>query len=80
MDVSLNKNVIINGVFIEEQCIRFSNKVKNVGVWLDQNLTMDKHIKLYCVTLLQNIGGHKPYQEIPPEVTSGTACSCNNIE
>ena len=28
---SLNQNVIINGVFIEEQCIRFSNEVKNVG-------------------------------------------------
>ena len=40
----LNSEVIINGIFLEEQCIRFSDEVKNVGVRLDRNLTMDKHI------------------------------------
>ena len=44
---SLNDQVIINGVFFEEQCISFSNEVKNVGVWLDQNLSVDKHVTLY---------------------------------
>lgn len=41
---SLNNEVIIRGVIFEEQCIRFSTVVKNVGVWLDMNLNMDKHI------------------------------------
>ena len=41
---SLNKEVIIRGVIFEEQCIRFSTAVKNVGVWLDINLNMEKHI------------------------------------
>ena len=31
---SLNREVVIKGVFFEEQCIRFSNEVKNVGVWI----------------------------------------------
>ena len=41
---SLNDEVIIKGVIFEDQCIRFSTEVKNVGVWLDRNLTMDKHV------------------------------------
>ena len=39
---SLNREVIIKGVIFEGQCIRFASEVKNVGVWLDRNLTMDK--------------------------------------
>ena len=41
---SLNREVIIKGVIFEEQCIRFSDEVKNVGVWLDKNLTMNKQV------------------------------------
>ena len=37
----LNKDVVINGVFVEGQCIRFSDEVKNVGVLLDKNLILD---------------------------------------
>ena len=56
---SLNKEVVIKGVIFEEQCIRFSNEVKNVGVWLDKNLTMDKHINQtvsHCYKILKDIG------------------------
>ena len=35
---SLNKEVLIKGVVFEEECIRFSEYVKNVGVTLDKNL------------------------------------------
>ena len=41
---SLDKQVLINGVFIGDQCIRFSNEVKNVGVWLDKNLNFNKQV------------------------------------
>ena len=34
----------VNGVIFENQTIRFSTEVKNVGVWLDKNLRMDKHV------------------------------------
>ena len=40
--ISLNREVIIKGVVFEGQYIRFASEVKNVGVWLDRNLTMDK--------------------------------------
>ena len=56
---SLNKQVIIKGVLFEEQCIRFSKQVKNVGVWIDNNLCMDKHVNSivsHCYKILKDIG------------------------
>ena len=41
---SLDGQVVINGVFIGDQCIRFSDEVKNVGVWLDKNLNFKKQV------------------------------------
>ena len=41
---SLNSEVIINGIIYKDQCIRFSDTVKNVGVTLDCNMTLDTHI------------------------------------
>ena len=61
---SLNNQVIINGVFIEEQCIRFSEEIKNVGVWLDQNLTMAAHINIvvsHCYKILRDVSRIKKY-------------------
>ena len=37
---SLKDQVVIKGTIIGEDCIRFSKEVKNVGVWLDENLIM----------------------------------------
>ena len=59
---SLNKEVLIKGVFFEEQCIRFSEIVKNVGVYLDKNLNMDAHVKnitSHCYKILKDIGSIK---------------------
>ena len=56
---SLNKGVIIKGVIFDGDCIRFSKEVKNVGVWLDSNLNMDKHINFitsHCYKILKDIG------------------------
>ena len=56
---SLQKEVIIGGTIIEQQCVRFSDEVKNVGVWLDKNLKMDKHVNhivSHCYKLLKDIG------------------------
>ena len=61
---SLEKEVKIKGVIIDEKCIRFSNEVKNVGVWLDTNLTMDKHVNSvvsHCYKLLKDIGRIRKY-------------------
>ena len=56
---SLNKQVIIKGVILGEQCIRFSEEVKNVGVYIDSNLTLKKHINnivSHCYKILKDIG------------------------
>ncbi len=61
---SLNKDVIINGFIFEGQCIRFSSEVKNVGVWIDKNLIMDKHINYiasHCYKILKDIGRIKKH-------------------
>ena len=53
---------MIKGVFIEEQCIRFSEQVKNVGVTLDKNLNMNKHVSnivSHCYKILKDIGSIK---------------------
>ena len=56
---SLKDQVVIKGTIIGEDCIRFSKEVKNVGVWLDENLLMDKHVNsiiAHSYKLLKNIG------------------------
>ena len=40
---SLENNVIIGGTVInDQQCIRFSGNVKNIGVWLDKHLDLKR--------------------------------------
>ena len=56
---SRSSDVIIKGTFIEGKCIRFSNEVKNVGVWLDKNLNLNKHVNKivsHGFKLLKDIG------------------------
>ena len=55
----LREQVIIRGAIIDGTCIRFSNKVKNVGFWLDENLDLSCHINKtvsHCYKLLKDIG------------------------
>ena len=61
---SLNNEIVINGIFLDGQCISFSDEVKNVGVWLDKNLLMDKHINnivSHCYKILRDIRRIKKY-------------------
>ena len=47
------------GTHIDGQCIRFSTKIKNVGVQLDQHLTMERQINQtvsLCYKQLRDIG------------------------
>ena len=61
---TLNNEVVINGILYQGQCIRFSSQVKNVGVWVDQNLSMEKHINSivsHCYKILRDISRIKKY-------------------
>ena len=56
---SLQDQVIIKGTFVGGQCIRFSRHVKNVGVWLDEQLNLKTHINKivsHSYKLLKDIG------------------------
>ena len=56
---TLEQQIIIRGTLIEDQCIRYSKAVKNVGVWLDEHLNMDKHVNnvvSHCYKILKDIG------------------------
>ena len=56
---SLEDRVIIRGTLVGKDCIRYSREVKNVGVWLDSNLRMEKQVNAivsHCYKLLKNIG------------------------
>ena len=56
---SLQNRVVIRGTFVGDQCIRFSSEVKNVGVVLDEQLNLKKHVNKivsHCYKLLKDIG------------------------
>ena len=56
---SLHHQIIIGGTIIGEDSIRFSKFVKNVGVWLDCIMKMDKQVNTivsHCYALLRKIG------------------------
>ena len=58
----LHNEVLIRGVLFEDQCIRFSDCVKNVGVYLDKNLNMNvhvNHVTSFCYKILKDIGSIK---------------------
>ena len=61
---SLNNEVVINGILFDDQCIRFSDSVKNVGVVLDKNLSFNQHINgvvSHCYKILRDISRIKKY-------------------
>ena len=61
---SLNNEVVINGILFHEQCIRFSDSVKNVGVYVDKNLNLAKHVNIvvsHGYKILKDIGRIKKY-------------------
>ena len=86
---SLNKEVIINGILFDEQCIRFSEQVKNVGVVLDKNLSLSQHINgvvSHCYKILRDISKIKKYlqqshieQLVHSSIVSSRLDYCNSI-
>ena len=55
----LSEEVIIKGVILDnEECIRFSDEVKNVGIWLDMHLNFNMQINKtvsHCHKLIKDI-------------------------
>ena len=85
---SLNSATIIQGIFIDGQCIRFTSKAKNVGVLIDKNLTFNLHINSlvsHCYALLRDIGKIKQYlkkndlEKLVHAVVSHRLDYCNSL-
>ena len=85
---SLSKEVIIKGVLFEDQCIRFSEVVKNVGVQIDKNLSMDNHVTnivSHCYKILKDIGSirkcleRKDLEELVHAVIASRLDYCNSL-
>ena len=57
---SMERDVIIRGSIIkDQQCIRFSEVVKNVGVWVDKHLELSDHVNKvvsHSFKILKDIG------------------------
>ena len=52
----------INGTFIDGNCIRFSNVVKNLGFRLDRFLTMEPHVDAivsHCYKLISDVARNR---------------------
>ena len=84
----LENESVIRGTIFEDQGIRFSNMVKNIGVWLDKNLTMEKHINQvvsHCYKILKDIGRIKQYlaktqiERLVHAVISSRLDYCNSL-
>ena len=43
-EMILFHQIIIGGTIVGDDYIRYSKEVKIVGVWLDQHMTMNKHV------------------------------------
>ena len=84
----LRDQVVLKGTFIGEQCIRFSSEVKNVGLWLDEQFNMKKHVNTivsHCYKLLKDIGrvrnmlSIKHTEMLVHAVTSSRLDYCNSL-
>ena len=86
---SMENEVIIRGTIInDQQCIRFSEEVKNVGVWIDKNLEMTNHINKivsHCFKILKDIRRirsfltQKDTETLVHSVTSMRFDYCNSL-
>ena len=59
---SINRNKVINGTFLDRECIRFSDSVKNLGFTVDRRLNMDLHVNgivSHSYKLLGDIGRNR---------------------
>ena len=85
---SLKHKVFIRGTFFNGQCVRFSSEVKNVGVWLDEELSMDKHVNkivshsyklLTDIGRVRNILTMEDTETLVHAVTSSRLDYCNSL-
>ena len=66
---AIKQKIIINGIFIGSECIRFVEEGKNLGVYLDSVLSLDGHINKVvkgCHSTLRQISRVRKF--LPPMI------------
>ena len=61
---SIQKKIVIGGVFINGVCLRFVNNARNLGVLMDSELTFDAHISKVvqtCFSFLRKLHSIKHF-------------------
>ena len=85
---SVQHQIIVGGTFIGKDCIRFSREVKNVGVWLDSQLNLNKQVNKVvsqCYMHVKNIGrirnvlSKQQTEMLVHAVITGTMDYCNSL-
>ena len=80
---SLRNQIIINGIFINNKCIRFVSSAKNLGVILDDQLTFEKHILNIvkaCFCTIRSLTKLKSYLTYEQLRTVISACIFSRID
>ena len=73
---SIQPEIIIRGVFLDEKCIRFVQSAKNLGVVLDDELSFDVHINnivkssFMTIKRLSQIKGYLSEEQLQQLVSS----------
>ena len=85
---SVQHQIIVGGTFIGDDCIRFSKEVKNVGVWLDNQLNLNKHVNKIVsqgymhvknIGRIRNILSKQQTEMLVHAVITGTMDYCNSL-
>ena len=76
---SVQHQIIVGGTFIRNYCIRFSREVKNVGVWLDSQLNLNKQVNKVVSQCYMQVKKHRENKERFIQTANRNASSrCDN--
>ena len=80
---SVRDDIIINGTFINDKCIRFVSNARNLGVILDNNLTFEKHINSVvksCFNVIRKLSKIKGFLSYNQLCTVLCACVLSRLD
>ena len=79
----IEKEISINGLFIDNECIRFSNVVENLGVLLDSKLSFRQHITKCtqsCYMSIKKISSVKSFLDTNQRIVLVTALVLSQLD
>ena len=80
---SLRETIVIQGTFIDSNCIRFVNSAKNLGVILDNDLSFDRQINSVvksCFNTIRNLSKIRAFLTYEQLRTAVCACIFSKLD